>query len=139
MLPCEMARYIAGFSREARKSGPFPRCWGEHAGEIRRSAVISLGFRGLRRLATIQPTNLDHFDPAIPEPVDSADHLELTLPHGLAQDRGHRTELGNIVDHVLSGRVGKSVTGLTRYRLHRGTDGRDQRGQLSGQCGAVLE
>src|SRR6266566_364747 len=39
MFPCEMARYIAGFSREARKSGPFlppaePRCqvcrsWGE--------------------------------------------------------------------------------------------------------------
>src|SRR6266540_1817335 len=27
MFPCEMARYIAGFSPEARKSGPFIARW----------------------------------------------------------------------------------------------------------------
>src|ERR1700716_2423019 len=32
MFPCEMARYIAGFSREARKSGRFAACRPTSAG-----------------------------------------------------------------------------------------------------------
>src|SRR5258708_7929371 len=32
MFPCEMARYIAGFSREARKSGRFAACRQTSAG-----------------------------------------------------------------------------------------------------------
>src|ERR1700722_19944071 len=117
MFPCEMARYIAGFSREARKSGPFPGCQSECESnpalgghKLRFRAITGLGDHPAGRY-------LDHFDPAIPEPVDAADHLELTLRHRRIQDRSRRTELGNIVDHVLPGRISKKVTRLTRYLL----------------------
>src|SRR5258708_3879412 len=36
MFPCEMARYIAGFSPEARKLGRFRRAWGAGIEALRR-------------------------------------------------------------------------------------------------------
>src|ERR1700733_536579 len=141
MFPCEMARYIAGFSREARKYGVFGSPGGRQSRRNPANSGPEVGFPWLRRPALLPraPGVLYHLHPAVPEPIDAADNLELILFNRSTQDRGRRTELTDIIDHILPDRVGQGVAGLTRYRLHRRRDTLDQRGQVPGQCGVVLE
>src|ERR1700691_1551968 len=142
MFPCEMARYIAGFSREARKYGVFGPPGGRQSRRNPANSGAKVGFQGYDTPAPLRGRRegpLPPLPPAVLEPIDPAYDLELILFHRSTQDRGRRTELTDVIDHILPDSVGQGVAGLTRYRLHRRRDAFDQRGQVPGQCGVVLE
>src|ERR1700727_3144835 len=116
MFPCEMARYIAGFPGEARKYRLLGRPEARNAGVNPANSGLKSGFPGYDTprspSASARPSPLYHFHPAVLEPVDPADHLELILFHRSIQNRGRRAELADIIDHILLDRVGERITGL---------------------------
>ena len=82
---------------------------------------------------------LNHLDLAVAQAIDAADDFQLSLADRRAEDRRRRLQLRDGVDHVSPGRVGELVAGLVRNRLHRRRQRGDQRRQMAGQGGVVLQ
>src|SRR5205809_7914770 len=74
-----------------------------------------------------------HFNPAIAQAVDAADHPELALLDRGAEDRRCGTELADIVDHILPDGLAEHIAGLLRDRLHRRYDAGHERRHMSRQ------
>src|SRR5882724_7098775 len=86
-----------------------------------------------------RPPLCHHFDPAIPQSVDTADYFQLTLLDRGTQDRRRGIELADVIDHVLPDGLAEHIAGLLRDRLHRGCNALHERRHMSRQRLVVLE
>src|SRR5271166_1719462 len=96
MFPCEMARYIALFPREARKYGPF---WRPSSGQIPRLTAVAVErYQGRRQRPVRPPSGPDRVrfsisgyspdifwpEPVWPEPVSAAAEAEVAAAAAVA-------------------------------------------------------
>ena len=60
-----------------------------------------------------RPPLCHHFNPAIPQSVDTADHFQLALLDRGTQDRRRGIELADVIDHVLPDGLAEHIAGKT--------------------------